>query len=87
MLHELHITCYAKDEIMAAEIAAICKWKTSKIAGDPQLGKDTYFYLTTYADDLDSANLKLNACIAELIYADVKPIRGKIEQIVYDVRY
>lgn len=84
---EIHITCLDAQRGLAAMVAKELHWKTSAIAGDPQLGDDTFFYLTSYADNLDAALGRLDRCMICLWEEGVRPLREKIEQIVHDVRH
>ena len=87
MNFECHVTLVpSEDPSWVETIEAIAKqhkFKTSFITGDPVLGKSKYFYLT--AHDATYAHLfeRMNNVVASL---PTKPVRLKIEQIVYDVR-
>lgn len=63
-------------------------WKCSKIDGDPVLGKEVFFYLTTHSADFLSMMKKMSGTI-QLLQANalVFPVREKIELIVYDKRH
>lgn len=87
LLYEIHITCYVSQAGQASQVASAMHWKTSEIARDPDLGNNTYYYLTRYAATLDDALLALSECVSELRAKHVIVIREKIEHIVYDVRH
>jgi hypothetical protein len=86
-MYEIHITCYQNQEAIAELVANELHWKTSKIAGDPVLGKDTYFYLTTHTATEKLAYERLGDCEIELNANNVVVVRSKIEHIIYDKRY
>lgn len=87
MLFECHITVSVKDARAAEEVAKIRHWKTSEIARDPVLGKDTYFYLTKHSDEMPTILGGMYECSAALERSGVKVIREKIEAILLDVRH
>jgi len=86
MLYESHITIHIKDAELAQVVADGYGWKTSKIAGDITLGKDTYFYLTTHERDLIRMQDKLRDTGTALRAAGLNVIREKIELIIYDTK-
>lgn len=85
-MFEVHITCFQKDAEAATRVAAAEHWKTSQIAGDPVLGKDTYFYLTTHGADLPRTMGRLALASTLLKEAGVEVVREKIEVIIYDTK-
>lgn len=86
-MYEIHITCLTSQSAKATKIAKEFHWKTSEIARDPVLGNDTYFYLTTHADTLDTAYLRMQQAVDALYCTNVTVLREKIEHIVHDYRY
>lgn len=93
MLYECHITVLLKDREIAEQVAKDLHWKTSAIDGDPVLGKDTYFYLTTYGKHVmynvqdEDIWHNMKSTVNVLAARGVKVIREKIELIVHDLRY
>jgi hypothetical protein len=85
-MFECHITVSTKDADEATNIAQKVHWKTSEIARDPVLGNDTYFYLTTHANDYSMMWTRLRNTVLLLEEANVPVIREKIELIVHDTK-
>lgn len=86
-MYEIHITCLTSESQPATYVAKELHWKTSEIARDPVLGKDTYFYLTKYAKSHDLALAEIAVAMDMLRSQNVKVLREKIEHIVHDIRY
>lgn len=84
--YECHITVANRDALAAYEIAEDMGWKTSKIDGDPVLGDKVHYYLTCHGDDYISIIVKMKETSRLLIEAGVKPLREKIEEILYDTK-
>lgn len=87
-MFECHITCKVAfvNELEINNLYKLAEefnWKTSFIEGDPLLGSDTFFYLTSYHEDLQVLKLRMHEMsdrVGKLV------IRKKIEQIVYDTK-
>lgn len=88
MLYECHITLNAEDADKATALLdkTDMKWKTSKIDGDPVLGKKIYFYLTTHAVDYSEIHQKMSRTAAVLYAGGLDVVRQKIEAIVFDTK-
>lgn len=86
MNYECHITLKIGDAAIGEEVARELHWKTSRIDGDPVLGKAVYFYLTTHAVLLPRMIERLDAATAALRERGVEVVREKIEHIVYDTK-
>lgn len=84
--YECHITCHLKDAKIAEKVAVDLHWKTSEIARDPVLGKDSYFYLTSHSLDYNSMFSRMEQAAIQLREAGVEVLREKIEHIVYDTK-
>jgi hypothetical protein len=87
MNYECHITLALKDAESSAKVAEALHWKTSEIARDPVLGKDSYFYLTTHSQTIQVMLGRMNAATLALRRAGVHVIREKIELIIHDIRF
>jgi hypothetical protein len=87
MNFECHITIALEDAEIGAQIAGVLHWKTSEIARDPVLGKDSYFYLTTHSQTIQVMLTRMNAATGALRQAGVHVIREKIELIIHDIRF
>lgn len=85
-MFECHVTCLIKDAAIASEVAKELHWKTSEIARDPVLGNDTFFYLTTHADDLEVMFSRLQRVGDALWIRHVEVVRQKIEVVIYDTK-
>lgn len=87
MNFECHVTLVPSDEPewtkSIEEVAKKHKFKTSFITGDPVLGKAKYFYLTAHDATYAALFDRMNNVVTDL---PSRPVRLKIEQIVYDVR-
>lgn len=86
MKFECHITLSVKDEKVAQEVATLRNWKTSKIIRDPDLGDDTYLYLSMHADNLREIMFKMEGCSDHLMNRGATVIRQKIECIIHDTK-
>lgn len=86
MKYECHITL-RKSDAGAAGCIVGPSWHTSEIAGDPELGGDTHFYLTMCHDKYDVIFVHMDVMVSQLHEIGIKPLRVKIEQTIYDVRY
>lgn len=86
MYCEIHITVSTKDSDEATNVANLLNWKTSEIARDPLLGQDTFFYLTTHRESIETAMADMNACANMLEANGVKILRMKIEHVIYDTK-
>ena len=83
--YELHITLLPEQEVMLRSFATNAGWHFSKIAGDPVLGPETKFYLTSYIEGKkDAANEHILNTVYELNYQGFRVTRAKIEKIVLD---
>jgi hypothetical protein len=87
MKYECHITVLSKDGPAAEQVARALHWKTSEIARDPVLGKDTYFYLTSHGNEFEKIQSRAAEATNALRSIGVHVLRMKIEEIVIDVRY
>lgn len=86
MLFECHIT-YPRDKADIIEkFASDLHWKFSKIDGDPVLGKEIFCYLTTHSDDYMKMFSKMIATVHTISNEDIKPVREKIELIMFDTK-
>lgn len=83
-MFECHITCNLKDEVVCEQIASQCHWKTSKIDGDPVLGKKAFFYFTSHDTDLSRMMVRMNNVCNTLRARGIPVLREKIEVIIYD---
>ncbi len=86
-MFECHITINLKDAEIGERVAKELHWKTSEIARDPVLGKDSYFYLTTHDNDLSRMISRMKQAREKLNSGFVFVVREKIEVIIHDVRY
>lgn len=86
MNYECHITLKLAQAGIGARVAETHHWKTSEIARDPVLGKDTYFYLTSHAATYEEMQRRLDAAVLRLKHLGAEVIRTKIELIVFDWR-
>ena len=92
MSYEIHITINASD-LNKKRIKTLVQkipygsWTVSNITDDPILGLGPRYYLTNHATNLADATQLMDIMWANLIEAGYKPIRRKIEHIVYDVRF
>lgn len=84
MIFECHITVARPDNQRRLEALAVEHgWKTSFIEGDPLLGKQGFFYFTSYHTSLVEMKIRMHE------FADLLPVpvlRKKIEEIVYDTK-
>lgn len=63
-------------------------WKFSQIIGDPVLGDKPYCYLSAWHEDYDTLQEWMGQLVAVAWdYFEMKPLRTKIEAVVYDVRW
>lgn len=62
-------------------------WKYSQIDGDPVLGKRVFCYLTTHSTDFLKAKDVMDMMARLACDMDVRPLRSKIEIVVYDHRW
>lgn len=85
--YECHITVMASDGPAAEQVAKALRWKTSEIARDPVLGDDTYFYLTSHANERVVMHERMTAAVQALRAIGIFVVREKIEQIIHDVRH
>lgn len=83
---ECHITLDVADASMGEEVAKVLHWKTSEIARDPVLGQASYFYLTSHDSTYDRMFMRMKVAVKFLQDRGVKPVRQKIEHIVYDTK-
>jgi len=88
---ECHVTLPPPtDEVERAhleELAIQRGFKTSQIDGDPLLGAKVFFYLTCHDNDFESIKARMNEiCRMVSETSRFKPLRRKIEQIVFDER-
>jgi hypothetical protein len=85
---ECHVTLVPSEDpswVKTIEgIAEEHKFKTSFIVGDPLLGKAKYFYLTAHDKTYNGLMGRMQAVVDSL---PTKPVRLKIEQILYDERF
>jgi hypothetical protein len=67
-------------------VAAYCRgcWSTSSITDDPELGPGNKFYFTSYNTDYIVALTNLDSTVAYLQRIGFKPVRKKIELIMFD---
>ena len=77
--HEHRLVGYLRDNPQWAGVFSF-----SRIAGDPDLGKDTRCYLTAHSNDYSTLRDAMDLVEKELMVFDVKVLRKKIERIVYD---
>ncbi len=84
--YECHITCSRIDSNKVLKIAEETKWKFSAIDGDPIMGKEPYCYLTQYCSDPKDLYDSMKLVCRLLTSYDVKVLREKIEQIIYDTK-
>lgn len=81
-LFEAHITYNACYQTIVEQMCPE-NWKFSVIAGDPDLGKDTYCYLTSHGGDSNELYNRMRAAV-EFVHIPV--MRMKIEKIIYDTK-
>lgn len=86
MSYECHITLETKVPFLHEKIGKRIGWKTSKIDGDPILGKGVYFYYTKHGKCFKSLFKEMNDLSSFLKSVGNTPIRLKIEKIVYDTK-
>lgn len=86
MLFECHITISPIYAFIAEGIAKEQHWKTSEIARDPVLGQESYFYLTTHANDWQVMFERMQQCSCALKLNGIPVIREKIEMILHDTK-
>lgn len=94
MIYECHITFKRDDAAKIKEALETCfepaflPWKYSQIDGDPVLGREVFFYLTTHGNDIERILTKMHGTVA-LLRSDygVQAVREKIELIIHDKRY
>lgn len=87
---EVHITLEVSSIMLPAiETAAMYyKGRVSKIDGDPLLGAGVKTYITLHANTLSEANTKRMDLVQALRdIKDIKILRSKIEEVVFDERY
>lgn len=89
--YEAHVTFHRSQadnilRLMNSEMPELIRaqWKFSKIDGDPVLGDKVYCYLTSHDFDHGIMSDKVNWIIEFFRMEDIKPLRAKIEKIVYD---
>ena len=68
------------------EIARHFRWKTSNITDDPILGPGDKFYLTRHDTTFITAYENMGIVWHKLVTENFKPIRKKIEAILFDER-
>ena len=85
-MFEIHITCNTTDKELIDEIARERAWKTSSITGDPVLGPETRYYLTTHAKNFPKAYTEMTEMSSCLGDNGIAITRQKIELIVFDTR-
>jgi hypothetical protein len=84
--YESHITV---DKQWAAAVEGLAKdydWSYSVIAGCPLLGQGTYCYLTGYSTDAAQLKKRVELTAEHLRVLGIKPLRCKIEEIVWDTK-
>lgn len=86
MNFECHITFQAKDATICEQIAEAYYWKTSKIDGDPVLGKQVFFYLTSHDSEFMHLYERMCTVIAAAHAQGISHVREKIEAILHDKR-
>ena len=86
--YECHITVGcpsgSKELCELEELGKQHKWKTSIIHGDPQLGKEDFFYFTKHAVSFEKIKEEMTRMVG--IIGANKVIRQKIEHIVFDTK-
>lgn len=83
---EIHITCNTADKDLIDDIARERAWKTSSITGDPVLGPETRYYLTTHAKNFPKAYTEMAEMSSVLEANGIAITRQKIELIVFDTK-
>jgi hypothetical protein len=84
--YECHITV-PRDHLDEAETCVDPGyWRSSRIDGDPVLGKQVYGYLTAHDHDLQTLFANMDAAANTLRAAGVVVIREKIEHIIHDTK-
>jgi hypothetical protein len=85
-MFECHITVSTEHAETATNIAKLCHWKTSEIAGDPILGDKNFFYLTSHSKNYSDMWDRLRNTVRMFENVEVPVIREKIELIVHDTK-
>jgi hypothetical protein len=83
---EWHITVPGASRSEAMKLAEQTGWVFSEITGCPILGQGTYCYITGYHTEFNSALGTVRAIAESLRAREVKVLREKIENIVYDTK-
>lgn len=86
MIFECHITVSTAHAKQAEAVAESNHWKTSEIARDPVLGKDTFFYLTKHADEYQNLYGHMKMTVGDLQRIGIPILREKIELIMHDTK-
>jgi hypothetical protein len=85
--YESHITVDKQHAKEVENIGNLYGMKFSVIAGCPLLGSGTYCYLTHYdGESAERLRDKVLEVDAHLMAAGIKPLRLKIEQIIWDTK-
>lgn len=83
-MYEAHLTINSGDVDRAGELAEKYGWKQSRIDGDPVLGPGVNTYWTKHHTNLLALHDHMVFTMVALREIGVRPIRQKIELIVYD---
>lgn len=84
---EIHITCNTTDKELIDDIVReYSNWKTSSIQGDPVLGPETRYYLTSHAKNFPKAYSEMVEMSKCLEANGVTITRQKIELIIFDTK-
>jgi hypothetical protein len=86
---ECHVTVNepADRAFVMRDLLAATLWSFSMIDGDPFLGKGTKMYATHHFKTREVAERAVEAMVKLLREADLKVVRAKIEEVIYDHFY
>lgn len=85
--YEIHVTI-APEDLKNKQLQAYCmvgRWSMSQISDDEVIaGK--HGYLTTHKRTLADAHMVINLMHGFLVSLGIRPVREKIEHVVFDTR-
>lgn len=84
MKFEAHITLDRTDETIEALKEGFNGWAYSAITDDPIMGQKPYVYLTSYSPYVRKLMNEMKDTTTKLEELGIKPLRAKIERIVFD---
>lgn len=87
MSYESHITFDRDIADQVREFAVEIGWKFSQIDGDPVLGDKVFCYLSQHDLDQEKLTIDMEKAVKTARSRGLKPIRQKIEKIIFDQRW